>query len=157
MSRTTERLAVAVQSRPGESRGRVVVVPPRPKVPPVSSHKVSGANSESLSAPTSLDKRFWARVEITSEAGCWLWTGARYPAGYGSFTPAHRVNIGAHRYAYATTYGPIPPGLQIMHYCETRHCVRPEHLWAGSPSERMKAAIARGHKPDPWKHRRRGG
>lgn len=48
-------------------------------------------------------------------AGCHLWMGKLFPAGYGRFTalratPAgpQRVIIGAHRYSYLAHYGPIP-------------------------------------------------
>lgn len=57
---------------------------------------------------------FAAQVLIVP-AGCHLWMGKLFPAGYGRFTAVRataagnqRVIIGAHRYSYLAHYGPIP-------------------------------------------------
>jgi hypothetical protein len=74
-----------------------------------------------------IEQRFWSRVEKTD--GCWLWTGGRGSAGYGSLTRNHRRDrIGAHRFAYELLVGPIPKGKQLDHLCRVRHCVNPAHL-----------------------------
>lgn len=83
--------------------------------------------------------RFWAKVEKTE--GCWYWTGAKYGTGYGAFVPTGaekpRSSL-AHRFAYELMVGPIGEGLVIDHRCHTRHCVRPDHLRAVTPSQNMQ-------------------
>ena len=70
---------------------------------------------------STIEERFWAKVEKTDI--CWLWTGTVDSAGYG------RCGQGiAHRYAYKLVVGPIPEGLSLDHLCRVRNCVRPDHL-----------------------------
>ena len=71
-------------------------------------------------------ERFWTRVVMTDE--CWLWTGAKTTAGYGSLGMGNRRTGYAHRYAYSILVGPVPDGLELDHLCRVRHCVRPDHL-----------------------------
>jgi hypothetical protein len=76
--------------------------------------------------------RFWAKVDKTT-GGCWLWTGALNPKGYGRFNGGVDLlnrNYYAHRFSYEVVIGLIPDGLTIDHLCRVRHCVNPEHLQA---------------------------
>lgn len=68
---------------------------------------------------------FWSQVEITDD--CWLWRGAKTPAGYGQVRQANRQKL-VHRVAYEWLVGPIPQGLVLDHLCEIRVCIRPDHL-----------------------------
>ena len=69
--------------------------------------------------------RFWAKVDVTD--GCWFWQAAT-SLGYGLFFPEHSIRVLAHRFAYETLIGPIPPTLQLDHLCRNRRCVNPDHL-----------------------------
>ena len=71
------------------------------------------------------EQRFWAQVQKTDR--CWLWTEAINHNGYGLFYSDHR-NILAHRFAYEQSAGKVPEGLELHHLCQTRPCVRPDHL-----------------------------
>src|SRR4051812_18716737 len=76
--------------------------------------------------------RFWSRVAVSDS--CWYWTAATDKNGYGKIGLAYR-NYYAHRVAYELTYGLIPDGLFVCHSCDTPPCVRPDHLFLGTPAQ----------------------
>ena len=66
-------------------------------------------------------------VEVDKATGCWLWTRALQPAGYGRISVNGRL-IYTHRAAYEAFVGPIPEGMDIDHLCRVRSCCNPDHL-----------------------------
>lgn len=85
---------------------------------------------------TSVEKRFWAKVDQSGE--CWNWTASCDRKGYGRFTVAHDVKVGAHRFAYEQVVGAIPDGLDLDHLCRNRACVNPNHLEPVSHKENVR-------------------
>lgn len=83
-------------------------------------------------------ERFWRRVNKSEGDGCWLWQAACHDTGYGAFDEA------AHRMAWRLTYGPIPDNLFVLHKCDVRRCVRPDHLYLGTPRDNIRDMIQRG-------------
>jgi hypothetical protein len=79
-----------------------------------------------------LDERFWEKVDKDSGQGCWLWRGMQERSGYGKACVAKGRVVVAHRVAWFLTNGDIPAGLQVNHRCNTRLCVRPDHLYLGT-------------------------
>lgn len=61
-------------------------------------------------------------VELAT--GCWVWTGAIDPEGYGYFGR----HTAAYRAAYELFVGPIPTHLEPDHLCRNRACINPSHL-----------------------------
>ena len=90
-----------------------------------------------------MTERFWAKVQ--KGGGCWLWTGARTSRGYGSFRVTG-YSWSAHRLAYEFHWGPVPAGLHVLHRCDNPRCVRPAHLYVGTPSDNLADALARGRR-----------
>lgn len=93
----------------------------------------------------SLVARFWAKVHKTPS--CWLWMGGTI-RGYGQF---HLRRVGqtqettyAHRFAWTITNGPIPDNLWVLHTCDRPRCVRPDHLFLGTPAQNLDDARAKG-------------
>ena len=74
------------------------------------------------------EARFWSKVQKSS--GCWMWTGAKYRTGYGSFWDGQKSRK-AHRFSWALVNGPIPEGKFICHQCDVPLCVNPAHLFLG--------------------------
>lgn len=84
-----------------------------------------------------LAERFWAKVSPEPNTGCWLWSGAVTPAGYGKIAINRRLKA-AHRLSYEMNVGPIPEGLEIDHLCKVKCCVNPAHLEPVTHSENCR-------------------
>lgn len=87
-------------------------------------------------APQSLAERLAGRTEIRPD-GCWAWTGAQMPSGYGVLNVGGGTKL-VHRVAFELTHGPIAEGVLIRHACDIRHCVNPDHLTAAPARGRAK-------------------
>ncbi len=85
--------------------------------------------------------RFWRRV--VPQDGCWDWQGTRDRFGYGHLTFRGR-SWRAYRLAYTLAYGPIPPGMHVLHSCDHPPCCRPSHLRLGTPADNSADKVARG-------------
>lgn len=97
-------------------------------------------------------ERFWSKVNRSS--GCWEWAGRVDEDGYG------RMKVGgifyrAHRLSFEIANGPIAAGVHICHHCDNPRCVRPDHLYAGSPQTNRQDTVDR-KRAYRWHGRRRG-
>jgi len=79
--------------------------------------------------------------------------GAVGSHGYGAFWIGGGLDT-SHRAAWRLTRGSIPAGLQVLHHCDNRRCVRPDHLFLGSQSDNMRDCERKGRHVSNWPHRR---
>lgn len=102
-------------------------------------------------------QRFWTRISKTENH--WLWTGALDKDGYGTMSvhgddPTSMAREDgkttprrAHRLSYELLVGPIGEKDLVLHKneCNTRACVRPDHLYLGDPQRNMDDREEIGH------------
>lgn len=91
---------------------------------------------------TTIEQRFWSKVERGAPDDCWPWAEGLTAGGYGKFSGPRGATMLAHRYGYELVVGPIGEGLNLDHLCHTRvresctdvavcphrKCVNPRHL-----------------------------
>jgi HNH endonuclease len=99
--------------------------------------------------------RFWERVLIQPRQ-CWLWQGVKSATGYGNFKLHRRCRVSAHRVAWELVYGPIPAGYWVLHRCDVKRCVNPEHLWLGDATDNARDRSQKGRNRDQTGERNNG-
>lgn len=91
--------------------------------------------------------RFFEKVKVFEETGCWLWQGATnnpdLKQAYGIFQMDKKKH-GAHRAAWIMFRGEIPEGMLLCHKCDVKLCVNPDHLFVGTYSDNLEDAFKKG-------------
>lgn len=93
-------------------------------------------------SPQSLEERLFGRAKV-SESGCWEWQNAKFKHGYGKIGVNGRADY-THRVAYRLVKGQIPDKMLVMHTCDNKICINPDHLTIGSCQDNVDDMIAKG-------------
>jgi hypothetical protein len=81
-------------------------------------------------------------IPIT-ESGCWIWIGGLRENGYG-YHAFNGKKEQAHRISWEIYKGPIPQGKFVLHKCDVRPCVNPDHLFIGTQKDNIQDCIQKG-------------
>jgi hypothetical protein len=98
------------------------------------------------------EARFWKQTLKQDGDGCWNWLTGCDMDGYGAFAGEFDGVLyrRAHRYSYALHFGHPPVGMHVCHKCDNPKCVRPDHLFIGSPLENMTDKMTKGRHVVPF-------
>ena len=98
-----------------------------------------------MAKPEPLEVRLLAKLFPEPNSGCWLWVGATTSEGYGKIKCKGKTKL-THRVSFKIHTGPIPPGFDVLQSCDLRPCGNPDHLFLGTPIDRIANSIAK----DRW-------
>ena len=95
--------------------------------------------------------KFWASVgkngpvvEHAQHLGpCWVWNGRKVWNGYG-IVQVGGFQVLAHRWSWELHRSAIPKGSLVLHKCDNRACVNPNHLFLGSHMDNTRDMIKKG-------------
>lgn len=98
-------------------------------------------------------ERFMDKVSPEPNSGCWLWTADLGTYGYGRMSTSRTAGpVDAHRLSYRLFRGEIPKGAYVLHKCDVRSCVNPDHLFVGTHADNMQHGVDHKRWPRGSKH-----
>ena len=96
--------------------------------------------------PTEQERKRLSRLfaeHTVADGECLIWQRSKDRHGYGQIGLRGKTKI-AHRLSYWINIGPIPEGMHVLHSCDRRDCVNPEHLRTGTNADNVVDKLSRG-------------
>lgn len=88
-------------------------------------------------------ERFKNKIAVCSMSGCWLWNGVLRNDGYAPIGIGRKTFL-AHRISWELFKGTIPQGLCVLHRCDVKNCVNPDHLFTGTVADNNNDRMMKG-------------
>jgi len=79
------------------------------------------------------------------ENDCWIWQNSLNESGYGK-SCLNGDQEAAHRVSYKIFKGKIEKKLQVLHKCDVRSCINPDHLYLGTQKDNIRDMDERGRR-----------
>ncbi len=102
-------------------------------------------------------ERFWNKIKFGELNECWEWQATRFPNGYGCFKIRENNighSVGAHRVIYEAMFTDFDKTLQVLHSCDNKRCVNPNHLSMGTLQDNMADKNSKGRQAFGGRHGR---
>jgi hypothetical protein len=90
-----------------------------------------------------VNDEYFAQRTIVNDNGCLLWQGWIKNTGYGEAKVNNRRTT-THRLSWEYHKGPIPSGMCVLHKCDVRNCVNPNHLFLGTTQDNVDDKMLKG-------------
>lgn len=88
---------------------------------------------------------FWASVRRGSTTECWEWTRVSLNRGYGILRWGRDSKKAlAHRISYSLAHPDWDWRDCVLHRCDNRLCVNPDHLFLGTRSDNQRDMVEKG-------------
>lgn len=92
--------------------------------------------------------RFNLKWSLNLKTGCHEWIACLLPNGYGAIQFKGK-KLSAHRVSWELHNGEIPKDMHVLHKCDNRRCVNPDHLFVGTHQDNMKDRNQKGRTASP--------
>lgn len=108
--------------------------------------KVVNRELDSILTPEQQKERFEryrSRCVVDPETGCWLHQGITAQSGYGMVRVKFRL-WPAHRFMWVASRGAVPEDWMVLHRCDVKNCINPDHLFLGTHLDNVQDKCVKG-------------